>query len=87
MKGQRELCIDFLEKAIDRIYEEAEEGGLPALQTGKAEFGLTSLEMLLGVIKANDIKEPLDDVVIFAGYPEADSPCCGRSRLPCAPKS
>ena len=72
--SQKKRCIKFLEEYIDEITEKAHESD-SILDFDKVEIGITSLQMLLGVLKSQEIKEPLDDVVFFAGMPELDSPC------------
>ena len=72
--SQKKRCIKFLEEYIDEITEKAHESD-SILDFDKVEIGITSLQMLLGVLKSQEIKEPLDDVVFFAGMPEPDSPC------------
>ena len=73
-KGQKELCMSFLEKYIEKIEEEAHESD-SILDFEKAELGITELRMLYNVLKAQEIMEPLDDVVFFAGMPATDTPC------------
>ena len=72
--GQKNRCIRFIDKYIEKLDEHAEESE-EALDFGKAEISYTELKMLQGVLKSQMIKEPLDDVVFFAGFPESDSPC------------
>lgn len=73
VKGQKQLCLESLEKYINTLDEQAEEA--ESFDFGTVEIGYTFLKMLHGVISAQDVKEPMEDIVFFAGMPEMDSPC------------
>lgn len=72
--SQKKRCLHFLDGYIKRLEEHAEENE-EILDYGTVEIGITELRMLYNVLNAQEIKEPLDDVVFFAGMPELDSPC------------
>lgn len=72
-KGQKEHCMKFLSQYIDKLEEQAEEDGV--FEYGTVEIGYVELTMLYNVLNAQTVKEPMDDVVFFAGMPEMDSPC------------
>ena len=72
--SQKKACIRMLNGYIEQLEENAEESE-KFLDWGTVEIGITSLRMLYNVLNAQQIKEPLDDVVFFAGMAELDSPC------------
>ena len=72
--NQKKACIRMLDGYINQLEENAEESE-KFLDWGTVEIGITSLRMLYNCLNAQQIKEPLDDVVFFAGMAELDSPC------------
>lgn len=76
--SQKVSCLHFVQSKIEKLEEEAEQefeetGKMP--QYGEISIGYTELMMLKGVLMAQEIREPLDDVVFFAGMPRMDSMC------------
>lgn len=74
MISQKDQCLKILNEYIEKLEKNANESE-SFNDYGTVEIGMTSLLMLRNVLRSQEIKEPLDDVVIFAGYPEMDSPC------------
>jgi len=75
---QKDRCLAYVLREIEKLEEQAQEefdetGKWPDYGMGK--IGYTMLQMLKGVLGAQEIREPLDDVVFFAGIPRMDSMC------------
>ena len=62
----KEHCLYHLEDLIDKAYEEGLDG---------IELSLTMANMIYNLINSQEIKEPLEDVIMFAGRADKHMMC------------
>ena len=65
---QKRYALNVLSDLIESAYEAEED-------PQEITFGMTTANMIYNVLNAQEIKEPLSDVIFFAGKPQNDTRC------------